>query len=57
MKFAFASHLYVDFFMKATGKIPDSYFNFLMADFYNSYSDFSHLSEQKFYVCLSQKND
>ncbi len=55
LRFAFASHLYVDYYMKATGKIPASYFNFLMNDFYNSYISFSRLSEQEFYAYLAHK--
>lgn len=57
VRFAFASHLYVDFYMKAAGKIPAAYFNFLMNDFYNSYLSFSRMSEQRFYELLDKKND
>jgi len=56
LKFAFASHLYVDFYMKAIGKIPASYFNFLMNDFYGAYKHFSSTCDEKeFYSFLERR--
>ena len=56
LKFAFASHLYVDFYMKAIGKIPASYFNFLMNDFYGAYEHFSSTCDEKeFYSFLERR--
>lgn len=57
LKFAFASHLYVDYYMKAIGKIPTAYFKFLMNDFYNSYLSFSKITGREFYEFLNKKHD
>ncbi len=40
MKFAFASHLLVDYYMMARKKIPVKYFEYLMKDFYKAYQLF-----------------
>ncbi len=45
MKYAFCSHLFVDFYMMAKGRIPAAYFEYLMNDFYNCYQDFSSQEE------------
>lgn len=37
IRFAFASHLFVDFYMNAIKGIPKSYFRFLMNEFYPAY--------------------
>lgn len=37
--FAFASHLFVDMYHYAIGVIPESYYTFLMTDFYHAFQD------------------
>lgn len=40
IRFAFASHLFVDFYMMAKKKIPEKYFDYLMTDFYKAYKNY-----------------
>jgi len=51
MRFAFASHLFVDLYNYAKGIIPKSYFDFLMSDFYGAYSSLP--SREEFYRYMS----
>lgn len=45
LKFAFASHIFADFYMYAIGKTSKEYFNFIVNDFYNAYQSFIHAYE------------
>ena len=40
VRYAYASHLLVDFYMIAQKRIPKQYFSYLMNSFYRSYQDF-----------------
>lgn len=49
--FAFASHLFVDFYMKAVKGIPHEYFTFLMRNFWSAYQSLT-LTPKEFYASL-----
>lgn len=49
--FAFASHLFVDFYMRAVKGIPHKYFTFLMRDFWSAYQSLT-LTPKEFYASL-----
>ncbi len=51
VKFAFASHLFIDFYMNSKGAIPHSYFKFLMRIFYPAYVSFD-MAEEAFFKAL-----
>lgn len=51
VKFAFVSHLFVDFYMNAIGGIPESYFDYLMKEFYPAYKTLP-VEKEAFYGAL-----
>ena len=51
VKYAFLSHLFVDFYKKAIGEISQNYFNFMAIDFYQAYKSF-RMSKEDFYSWL-----
>jgi homoserine kinase type II len=54
LRFAFASHLFVDYYRRAIKMIPPSYFKFLLNDFYGGYRSFVHINKDNFYTALKQ---
>jgi homoserine kinase type II len=52
-KFAFASHIFVDFYMHASGKTSKEYFNFIIGDFYKAYKNLN-FGHEEFYRALNQ---
>jgi homoserine kinase type II len=47
IKFAFLSHIIIDFYMYNLGKRSKKYFNYIVKDFYKSYQNFN-ITENKF---------
>ena len=52
IKFAFLSHIFVDYYMRATKVTSEEYFNFIIDDLYKSYLDFS-IDKEGFYALFA----
>ncbi|OHA15166.1 MAG: hypothetical protein A3G52_03490 [Candidatus Taylorbacteria bacterium RIFCSPLOWO2_12_FULL_43_20] len=53
LRFAFVSHVFMDYYMYATGKISRKYFDFIVKNFYASYKHFKQTPKESFMKLLT----